>query len=197
MGSHLSQSITLEDVWIEKVLYDATAKSYLRHSGHYLQNPPPGAFFAVGVGMIRDLGLLGVPTRDPQLRGLCLFGRPVAPRLPQDGTFAEVTRMVLDAGLPYGLASSVLMFGLDLACDRGVKTVIAYHDRSRHTGCIYKKAGFKRDGIKKANDGTWGNRPGREQSAEAGQTSKRRWRVELPPVLELRSGNRFSPGGNE
>ena len=57
-------------------------------------------------------------------------------------------------------------------------SLIAYHDRTKHTGCIYRKAGFRKDGVSQHVGVGWGNRPGRV-SAALENTPKRRWRLLL------------------
>jgi len=60
-----------------------------------------------------------------------------------------------------------------------MECLIAYHDRTRHTGCIYKKAGFRKDGTSLYTGQLgWGSREGR-QSATNPATPKRRWRLDL------------------
>src|SRR5690606_27798601 len=150
---------------------------------HYLDNPPPGALFAVGVQR-EGLSLLAdCPVGDGPLLGLCVVGRPVARELPQDGTVGEVTRIHLQPGLPYGTASRVLLRAAEVARARGVRRLIAYHDRTRHTGCIYRKAGFRRAGAtrpKRTEASGWGSRAGRAASAvSASSTPKRLWALEL------------------
>ena len=162
---------------IQRTKYDASAKAYLARSGHYLDNPPPGALFAVGVFEDAD-GLFGVVAG--RMVGLCLIGRPVARMLPQDGTVGEITRMVLDAGLPHGTASAVLRAAVAVAEKRRMVRLIAYHDRTRHTGCIYKKAGFHKDSVTVPSTVGWASRA-RPKSADAGATSKRRWTIAIPP----------------
>ena len=180
-------------VWIGPESYDRYAKFWLAQSGHYLDNPPPGCLFAIAV---RDgvPGLFGEEVGTGPLRGLCLIGRPVARMLPQDGSIGEVTRMVLLPGLPYGTCSTVLRRAAEVATARGMTALIAYHDRTRHTGCIYKKAGFKRDGVTEAREAGWATRENRV-SANYEATSKRRWRLNLsttgpstatcPPATEV------------
>ena len=169
---------------IQRTKYDATARSYLARSGHYLNNPPPGALFAIGVFEDVD-GLFGVVAG--RLIGLCLIGRPVARMLPQDGSVGEVTRMVLDSGLPYGTASAVLREAIAVAAKRRMTRLIAYHDRTRHTGCIYRKSGFRKDGTTAPSATGWASRK-RPKSADAGSTSKRRWSIEIqqPPAPQPR-----------
>ena len=166
-------------LWIGKVMYGDSEKQWLAASGHYLQNPPPGCLFAVGVRELRAELFADVQVPTGPLLGLCLIGRPVARQLPQDGSVGEVTRMVLMPGLPHGTASSVLRWAIDEASRRGMSSLISYHDRTRHTGCIYRKAGFRKDGTSVSTGQGWSNRSGRERSATAGLTPKRRWRVEL------------------
>jgi hypothetical protein len=166
---------------IQRTKYDASAKGYLARSGHYLDNPPPGALFAVGVFEDAE-GLFGVVAG--RMVGLCLVGRPVGRMLPQDGTVGEVTRMVLDAGLPHGTASAVLRVAIAVATGRKMVRLIAYHDRTRHTGCIYKKAGFVKDGKTVPHKTGWANRD-RPASATAGSTSKRRWSITLTATTTL------------
>lgn len=160
--------------------YDEPAKRWLDRSDHYLQNASTGAFFAVAVRPLIDGLFPGIKVPDETtLLGLCVVGRPVSPKLPQDGTWGEVTRMFLVPGLPYGLASEVLRMAMHAMRERpGAKRLIAYHDRSRHTGCIYRKAGFRRNGTSDGPEGGWGSRPGRK-SAGLPKTKKRRWAVEL------------------
>lgn len=165
-------------VAFEPVSYDAATKAWLARSGHYLDNPPPGCIFAVGVFEAQP-GLFGDVGAGP-LHGLCLVGRPVARKLPQDGSMGEITRFVLEAGLPYGTASQLLRTVAALAPHRGVRVLIAYHDRTRHTGCIYRKAGFKRDGVVSQTRKGWNSRSNRK-SADYEQTPKRRWRLECAP----------------
>lgn len=165
-------------LWIGVVPYDAHAKRWLDDVGkHYLQNAPPGALFAIGVRSAEP-GLCGETIGTGPLLGLCVVGRPIAPRLPQNGSVGEITRMVLVPGLPHGTASQVIGGAITLAAARGLSTLIAYHDRTRHTGCIYRKAGFRRDGGTRATAGLWGSRPGRKSAAYA-PAAKRRWRFDL------------------
>jgi antitoxin (DNA-binding transcriptional repressor) of toxin-antitoxin stability system len=159
---------------IDPIPYDAAAKMWLARSGHYLGNPPPGALFAVGVRR-ETTGLFG-PVGTGELVGLCVIGRPVARMLPQDGSVGEITRFVLAPGLPHGTASAVLRRAKEVATARGLESLIAYHDRTRHTGCIYKKAGFRRDGVSMPNATGWGTR-NRPKSGALPATPKRRWRL--------------------
>ena len=160
--------------------YDDPAKAWLATSGHYLNNPPPGCIVCV---VVRALGvdMLGHPIGIGDRLGICLLGRPVARRLPQDGSWCEITRFVLAPGLPKGTASAVLRWTFD-ECRRRrhIRTVIAYHDRTRHTGCIYRKAGMSKDGATSptVQGRSWGSRPDRK-SAALPPTSKRRWRIDL------------------
>src|SRR5690349_1208454 len=133
--------------------YTNVERKWLDREGqNSLQNSPPGCLFAIGVyGETPDL--FGEPTWDGVMKGLCLIGRPEARKLPQDGTWGEITRMVLLPGLPYGTASNVIRFASKKAAIRGMRVLIAYHDRTRHSGCIYKKAGFKKWGVVKAAKG--------------------------------------------
>jgi hypothetical protein len=106
-------------------------------------------------------------------------GRPVARMLPQDGTWGEITRFVLLPGLPYGTASEVLRFAVLLARTRRCPSVIiAYHDRTRHTGCIYRKAGFRKDGVSGRKGGSWATRDRPKSGAYEG-TPKRSWRIDI------------------
>lgn len=172
-------------LWIGLVSYTRELREWLDAEGkHYLQNAPPGCLYAVGVRE-RAEGLCGVPIGVGPLLGLCVVGRPVARALPQDGReVAEITRMVLTPGLPYGTASEVLRVAAEIGRARGVRSLIAYHDRTRHTGCIYKKAGFRRDGGTVAKPRGWGSRAGR-RSAEYEAAPKRRWRLHLTEPQRL------------
>lgn len=159
----------------ERVSYDSGAKDWLKRSGHYLQNPPPGCLFAVAAreavpGLFGDVG--------GDLRGLCLVGRPVSRKHPQNGTWGEVIRLAVDDGLPHGTASALLRFALRVAALRGMATVISYHDRTRHSGCVYRKSGFRKWGLTQPNARGWSTRGGRVSAALPG-TSKRRWRIDL------------------
>ena len=165
-------------LWIGVVSYDSVAKYYLRQSGHYLDNPPPGCLFAIGVMKMEPVLFDDLPVPCGPLIGLCLVGRPVARNLPQDGSVGEITRMVLDEGLPYGTASKALIAASVAAKKREMKSLISYHDRTKHTGCIYRKAGFKKDGITKPSKTGWSSRC-RPKSEGVGSTSKRRWKMEL------------------
>lgn len=164
-------------LWAGVRTYDDATKAWLARSGHYLQKPPPGALFAIGLEELVP-GLFGqVPSGA--LVGLIVVGRPVAPGLPQDGSWADLQRIVLNDGLPYGTASRVIGVAIAEARNRGkIETVIAYHDRTRHTGCIYRKAGFRKDVSERVRGG-WDSRPNRERSAAAGKAPKRRWRFDI------------------
>ncbi len=163
--------------WIGPESYDDRAKAWLARSGHYLENPPPGCLFAIGVRRGAP-GLFGDPVASGPLLGLCLIGRPVARALPQDGTWGEVTRMVLLPGLPHGTASATLSRAAEVGRARGMTSLIAYHDRTRHTGCIYRKAGFRKDGTVEPREVGWGSRDGRVSAGYA-PAPKRRWRLAL------------------
>ena len=146
---------------------------------HYLAAPPPGCLVCVEVREAA-VGLFGVEVAIGPLLGVVLVGRPIARKLPQDGSMGEITRMVLLDGLPHGTASSVLRRVADICRRRGMVALIANHDRTRHTGCIYRKAGFRKDGATIAPNGKgWASRPGREQGASSQSTPKRRWRIDL------------------
>ena len=161
----------------EPISYDASAKAFLAASGHYLKNTPPGALFAIGL-FASAPGLFGDPVATGPLLGLCLVGRPTCRHHPQGGGVGEITRMVLAPRLPHGAASLVLRRAAEVAKRRGMSSLIAYHDRTRHTGCIYRKAGFSKDGVTRPRAGTWGSRPMRK-SAELDNAPKRRWRMDL------------------
>ncbi len=166
-------------LWAGVHSYDDAAKQWLARSGHYLAAPPPGALLSVGVEPLVD-GLFG-PVPSGELVGMALLGRPNARMLPQDGEWAELTRFVLDGKLPTGTASRVLRVAIELWFARpGAQTLISYHDRTRHSGCIYRKAGFRKDGVTRAGSrrGSWGTRSGRAQSVSSEAASKRRWRID-------------------
>lgn len=171
-------------LWCGPTSYDDNAKAWLAKSGHYLKNPPPGCMVAIAVRPLIQ-GLFGPVPSDVALLGLALVGRPIARNLPQNGSWGELTRFALDAKLhadgPHGagVASRVLeVVKIEFARRAGAAELISYHDRSRHTGCIYKKAGFRKDGVTRAGTrrGTWKSRKGRERAAQSESTSKRRWR---------------------
>jgi GNAT superfamily N-acetyltransferase len=168
----------IDDFVAVRVRYDARTKAWLARSGHYLDNPPPGALFVLSVQRAMQ-GLFGI-VGDGELRGLCVIGRPIARMLPQDGSWGEIVRFVLQPGLPHGIASALLRSAASYARSRRkpMRVLIAYHDRTRHTGCIYRKAGFRRDGVVTARPVGWGNRSERT-SASYDATPKRRWRLDL------------------
>jgi hypothetical protein len=161
-----------------RISYDARVKSWLARSGHYLDNPPPGALFALSVQRAAQ-GLFDV-VGDGNMLGLCLVGRPVARMLPQDGSWGEIIRFVLQPGLPHGMASALLRAAATYARTRRkpMRVLIPYHDRTRHTGCIYRKAGFRKDGVTQPHPVGWASRDNRK-SADYERTSKRRWRLDL------------------
>jgi hypothetical protein len=164
-------------LWMGVESYDDGAKAWLKRSGHYLNSPPPGCIFCVVVRR-GVLDLFGETIGEGERLGVCLVGRPITRWLPQDGSVGEVTRMVLADGLPHGTASAVLRFAGDAARRRGMVALISYHDRTRHTGCIYRKAGFRKDGKTAPPWGAgWGSRAGR--GTEAQVAPKQRWRLLL------------------
>lgn len=162
-------------VYVARESYDAPAHSWLATSGHYLDNPPPSCLFAI-VARRTVPGLFG-PAPGPERVGMVLVGRPVARALPQDGSVGEVTRLVC-VHAPYGTASALLRAAADEGRRRGMVALIAYHDRTRHTGCVYRKAGFRKDGVVRPKPHAWGSRSGR-RSAQLAGTTKRRWRLDL------------------
>jgi hypothetical protein len=173
--------LTARGLWCGLRSYDDVTKAWLGKSGHYLDKPPPGALIAVSLQPLVD-GLFG-PCVGPGLLGLAVLGRPVARNLPQDGTWAELTRFVLAKELPTHAASNMLRVVIDRWFARPTaETLISYHDRSRHSGCIYKKAGMRKDGVTRPGTrrGSWGSRPGREQGVSSEEPSKRRWRIDRP-----------------
>jgi len=130
-------------------------------------------------------GLFG-PVPSGRIIGMVVVGRPIARMLPQDGTVGEILRFVLDRPMPHHTASHVLRVTAELFAKRPrADHLISYHDRSLHTGCIYKKAGFRKDGVSRAGTrrGSWGTRPNREQAMSSEETSKRRWRLDVTDVL--------------
>lgn len=161
-----------------RVPYDNRTRQWLARSGHYLDNPPPGALFALAVQQATH-GLFGT-VGDGTMRGLCVVGRPIARELPQDSTWGEIVRFVLVDGLPHGMASALLRATAEYARNRRnpMRVLIAYHDRTRHTGCIYRKAGFRKDAQVRARTTGWGSRDNRK-SADYAATPKRRWRLDL------------------
>lgn len=122
--------------------------------------------------------------------GLAVIGRPVARMLPQDGSVGELLRFVLEPGLPRWTASYVLRVAVETFARwvsprrRMADAMITYHDRSRHSGCIYRKAGFRKNGTTRAGTrrGSWGTRPDREQAVSSEEPNKRRWRIDLEVV---------------
>jgi hypothetical protein len=176
----------MSELHMERVSYTPKLRKWLNDrsrcpdKGHYLNNAPPGSLFAVGVWRAADDFLPGIARPVGPLLGLCIVGRPNARMLPQDGSVGEITRVYLVPGLPRGTASELLRYAADLARHRGMASLIAYHDRTRHTGCIYRKAGFRKDGTTatKSNPGSWSTRGGRK-SAQLAATPKRRWRLQL------------------
>jgi hypothetical protein len=170
-------------LWCGTRTYDDRTKEWLAKSGHYLDAPPPGALMCVSLESLTR-GLFG-PVPSGELFGLALLGRPIARNLPQDGTMAELTRFVLVKGLAEQTASRVLRVAAELWSGRPLsQAIISYHDRSRHSGCIYKKAGFRKNGVTRAGTrrGSWSSRPGREQGASSEEPSKRRWRLDCADV---------------
>lgn len=161
----------------EVVPYDDGAKLYLERSGHYLNNPLPGAFFAVGA-FEATAGLFGDPVASGPIRGLCVIGRPIARMLPQDGTIGEITRLVLDDGFPHGTASGLVRYALDIARRRGFKRVDALQDRTRHTGCVYRKAGMRVREKPRAR-ARWAGRVRCDSATAAALTPKKRWSISL------------------
>lgn len=163
----------------ERERYTHEARAWLDRSGHYLENAPPGAFFAVGVFAGRP-GLFGDLVAEGSRLGIVVVGRPNARLLPQGGEWGEITRLVLAPGLPHGTASALLRSAWDVArAKRGPRIVISYHDRTRHTGCVYRKAGMRKDGVANAKGtSSWGSREGRRSEAYE-PTPKRRWRIDL------------------
>ena len=157
--------------------YTHTMRAWLGKTDHYLANPPAGAMFAVTVRKL----VQAAPSGD--LLGAVVVGRPISPKLSQDGTLAQITRMWLHPALPFGVASAILRLTMVAAYLRGCAAMITYHDRTRHTGCAYKKAGFRKDGVTNPGALGWGSREGRA-SAGAVPTPKRRWRVDLVSRME-------------
>jgi hypothetical protein len=155
--------------------YTRAMRDWLASTDHYLGRPPSGAMFCVAVREMEP-GLFG-PTPSGAVFGLAVVGRPIARKLPQDGTAAELLRLWLAPGLPYGTASRVILYAADVCRARGVRVLYTYHDRSRHTGCIYRKAGFTREhATEPRRDAGWNTRTERAPT-EAG--SRRRWRLDL------------------
>lgn len=174
------------ELWCGTRCYDDETKQWLKKSGHYPDAPPPGALLAVSLESFVP-GLFG-PVPSGALFGLALLGRPIARNLPQDGSWAELTRFVLAPGLAKETASHVLRVAAELWSARPIsEALISYHDRSRHSGCVYRKSGFRKDGVTRAGArrGTWASRPGREQGASSEVPSKRRWRLDC---VDVRAG---------
>lgn len=170
-------------LWCGTRSYDDRTKEWLGKSGHYLDAPPPGCLVAISLESLTR-GLFG-PVPSGELLGLSVLGRPVARNLPQGGGWAELTRFVLTPGLPRETASHVLRVAAEIWFGRPrAEVLISYHDRSRHSGCIYRKAGFRKDGVTRAGTrrGSWSSRPGREQAASSEVPSKRRWRLDAAGV---------------
>lgn len=173
--------------WVGTRSYDDATKAWLAKSGHYLDAPPPGALLVVSLESYTD-GLFGrVPSGA--LYGLAVLGRPVARNLPQNGTWAELTRFVLERRFEKDhTASHMMRVAAELWSKRPTsEALISYHDRTRHSGCIYKKAGFRKDGVTRPGTrrGSWSSRPGREQGASSEMPSKRRWRLD---AVDVRAG---------
>lgn len=173
-------------LWAGQRSYNDATKAWLAASGHYLGAPPPGALVVIGV---EDLvsGLFGLVPSGMGLRGLAVLGRPVARNLPQDGSWAELTRFVLDPTLARShVASHVLRVAAEIWFARpSAVALISYHDRSRHSGCIYRKSGFRKNGVVKPRESnSWGTRPGREQAVSSELTPKRRWRLDAATVRD-------------
>ena len=154
--------------------YTASVRRWLNRQDHYLDNAPPGCLVCVVV-------LTGY-----RLQGILLVGRPAARGLPQDGSWGEITRLWLEPGLPHGTASAVIRFAISLCRVRGMKRLISYHDRTRHTGCIYKKAGMRKECTTDPGRTNWGNRPHCENSHFLGS---------LRSVSQERSARHPSGGG--
>jgi len=160
------------------VSYTASLRRWMDARGHYLGNAPPGALYAVGVWLSAPGLLPGHTQPRGEIRGLCVVGRPVARKLAQDGSIGEITRLYLEPGLPHGTASQVLRYAAEVGRQRGMAALISYHDRTRHTGCIYRKAGFRKDGVTVPPVNGWSTRGGRE-SGDLPGNPKRRWRLAL------------------
>ena len=190
-----------ENVTVRVEPYTESTRRWLDASDHYLENAVPGAFFCVVVRPERA-GLFGGVPDETRLLGCCTVGRPTARWLPQDGSMGEVTRMFLVPGLAHGTASRVLWVAAVELRRRGGLSLIAYHDRTRHTGCIYRKAGFRRWPVNGKHTSTkgWGSRDGRV-SADLPPTNKRRWRLDLAslvaPAPVVRDVPADSPGARE
>lgn len=150
---------------IRRVRYTADIRAWLAGSDHYLGYTPPGCVLA--------FGYWEHPAQP--IKGLILLGRPSARALPQDGSWLEITRLYLEPGAPYGTASELIRYAIRIAFQLGTRTVISYHDRTRHSGCIYRKAGMRKDGVTEGRIRA-GGRTG--ASVATGATSKRRWRID-------------------
>lgn len=158
--------------------YTRALKRWLNRQSHYLENAPPGCLVCATVG------------DGMRLQGIILIGRPRARGLPQDGSVGEITCLWLEDGLPRGTASALILFAFDLCRARGgMKRVISYHDRTRHTGCIYRKAGMRKNGVANPLANGWASRLRRELplfgiieervSGALEGTPKRRWVIDL------------------
>ncbi len=163
----------------DRIRYDATAKLYLDRSGHYLQNAPPGCLLAFAVRE-RGAGLGLVDVGDGPIRGLLLLGRPVARAMAQDGSVAEITRLVIDDGFPKGTASALVRFALASAWLAGITRVDALHDRGRHSGCVYRKAGMRKVAQIAMRTSGWESRPRSASAIEHGRSAKTRWSISRP-----------------
>lgn len=161
-----------------RVPYNKAARTYLDRSGHYLQNAPPGCLVAVAC-FETGRGLFDFDIARGAIRGLLLLGRPIARAMPQDGTVAEITRLVIDDGFPKGTASALVRSSFDYAKLAGIKRVDAIHDRTRHTGCVYKKAGMRPIADIPARVHGWESRDRSASAVEAGKNPKRRWSISL------------------
>jgi hypothetical protein len=177
-----------DGIHLEVISYTRSMRQWMngkrkngKEKGHYLENAPPGCLFAVGVYRAAPGLFPGTTQPSGPIQGICLIGRPIARKLPQDGSVGEVTRMYLCPGLPPRTASAVLRYAAAIARTRRIDSLIAYHDRTRHTGCIYRKAGFRKDGITDPPPNGWGTRSQSAKSAKLPTTSKRRWRLHLSP----------------
>ena len=171
----------LDRVWVGQVRYTAPVRQWLQASDHYIGNAPPGCLYAVGV-QESARGLCGLEVGVGPLLGLCLVSRPVARMLPQDGSMGEVTRLWLDPRCPYATASRVLKVAAEIGQARGMDALISYHRRDRHSGCIYRKTGFRKWGVVKPPVGAgWGSRDRSSATIREQRHGKRRWRLDLQP----------------
>ena len=169
----------VDRVWVGQVRYTAGVRDWLGRTDHYIGNAPPGCLFAVGVREAAS-GLAGVEIGVGPLLGLCLVSRPIARMLPQDGSMGEVTRLWLDVRCPYATASRVLRTAAVIAGQRGMASLISYHDRTRHSGCIYRKAGFRKWGVTRPPSGSgWASRDRSSATIREQSTPKRRWLLDL------------------